>query len=109
MLSDEEYKKLEEQYFDEQEKRQEIISLEIKIEACKNALKSFTDDNPWVSIYDVKLTWAEAESDVEGKRCIGSKVKSLKIENPSIFVKGLEEIIKHYENEIKKIKGEKVK
>ena len=107
MLSDEEYEKLESQYFDEQAKRLEISNIESKIKVCKEAIKSFTADNPWVSIYNVKITWTESESDVEGKRCISSTDKSLKIDNPSIFVTGLEEMIKHYENEIKKIKGEK--
>jgi hypothetical protein len=105
MLSDEEYEKLESQYFDEQAKRLELSDIESKIEVCKEVIKSFTADNPWVSICNVKLIWNEAESDAEGKRCIGSKDKSLKIENPTVFVKGLEEMIKQYENEIKKIKG----
>ena len=105
MLSDEEYEKLESQYFDEQAKRLEISNIESKIKVCKEAIKSFTADNPWVSIYNVKITWTESESYISAS--IGSTDKELKIDSPSIFVKGLEEMIKHYENKIKKIKGEK--
>lgn len=82
------------------------MNLETKIEACKEVIKSFATDNPWVAIGNVKLTWTESESDVEGKRMISRKDKSLTIDNPDIFIKGLKEMVKYYENEIKKIKGE---
>ncbi len=106
MLTDAEFKKLEAQYMMESNKRQDIARLEEKIEDCKEIIKSFTNDDPWMSIYNVKLSWVEKESDIEGRRCIGSEDKELKIDNPSIFAEGIKQMIKHYEEEIKKIKGE---
>jgi len=106
MLTDEEFKKLEKQYIEESDKREEIENLEEKIKDCKEIIKTFTTDNPWVSIYNVKITWTESESDIEGKRCIGSEDKRIEIDDPSIFAEGIKQMIKRYEEEIKKIKGE---
>lgn len=106
MLTDEEFEKLEARYLEERSKRWEVQELQRKIDDLTNSVEQFEINSSWTSLCNIKLSWDESTSDVEGRREISREHHELEFHDSTLFVSAMKEKIKELEDELKKIKGE---